>query len=227
MLRQVDRETVDLHGTVMLRAFIAEDEPAEFVAGVLGSPAPAEFPQMRELVRRGVRALPDLLNCLDDSRPTDLKIGGAGAFQFMFSEFGSEYDARLRKGTPIIKSLSNQQKQVALPYTVTVGDVCFALVGQITNRYLLPIRYQPTAELIVNSPAHTSKLAERTRKDWTGVTDQVLLASLLGDVESKNPDSCRGALTRLRFYFPSEYQKQKAGRLRSKIEAFEAEEKKR
>jgi len=44
--------------------------------------------------------------------------------------------------------------KIALPliYTVKVGDVCYAIIGQIVNRSLMAVRYQPSAGLVINSP---------------------------------------------------------------------------
>src|SRR5258708_2776057 len=55
-------------------AFIADNAPAKFEGGVLGVPAPSSPRQMRELVRRGVAALPILISHLDDRRPTRLAV---------------------------------------------------------------------------------------------------------------------------------------------------------
>src|SRR5262245_58561140 len=91
-LTQIDSQAAGLHSTAWVRTFIAEDKPAEFAGGVLGSTAPKTFPQMQELVRRGVSAMPSLIEHLDDKRPTKLTVGGdlfSGGF-FTFAYFGDE-----------------------------------------------------------------------------------------------------------------------------------------
>jgi hypothetical protein len=71
--------------------FMATDEEARFMAGVLGVPLPAIPPQMRELVRRGLTAfLPALIRHLDDRRPTRLTVGDSPIL--MNRAFGDEYD---------------------------------------------------------------------------------------------------------------------------------------
>jgi hypothetical protein len=127
-LTNIDAQAPGLHSTASVRAFIADNSPVEFAGGVIGSAAPKDFPQMKELVRRGVSSLPLLIKHLDDKRPTKLTVGGDF---FMFRYFSDEYDPM----TP-----ASRERRVALErsfdrkYTVRVGDVCYALIGQIVNR---------------------------------------------------------------------------------------------
>src|SRR5262245_55430573 len=66
-----------IDGGALYSTFIADDSPPKFMVGVLGVPPPTIAPQMRELVRRGVSALPALIRHLTDNRPTKLTVGGA------------------------------------------------------------------------------------------------------------------------------------------------------
>src|ERR1700728_1935281 len=107
-LALIDSQAPGIDSAVMYGGFIADDTPMEFQGGVLGFPPPQVPPQMRELVRRGMSALPALIAHLDDARPTKLAVGndedGAGPQQkhvvglnfFMFTVFSDEYDPRLR-----------------------------------------------------------------------------------------------------------------------------------
>jgi hypothetical protein len=65
----------------------------------------------------------------------------------------------VRDSKPVEKSFDGR-------YTVKVGDVCYVLIGQIVNRQLVAVRYQPTAGLIVNSPIEVPPLAEKVKNDW-------------------------------------------------------------
>lgn len=87
----IDAQAPGLHSTALVRTFIADNSPSEFGGGVIGSVAPKNFPQMTELVRRGVSSLPLLIKYLDDKRPTKLIVGGDF---FMFRYFGDEYDSK-------------------------------------------------------------------------------------------------------------------------------------
>lgn len=60
-LAQIDSPAPGLHGTASAIGFIAEDKPPRFDGGVLGSPAPKTSPQMRELARREITVLPQLI----------------------------------------------------------------------------------------------------------------------------------------------------------------------
>jgi hypothetical protein len=226
-------------------AFMAEDGPPRFEVGVLGPPAPSTPPAMRELVRRGLAALPDLLRHLDDARPTGLSVGGNdlatleqqqrqarnGPNQFMFMDElkSGEYDARIRTAPWLTcdGDCSGRGKEFSGPYVVKVGDICFVLVGQIVDRMLLAVRYQPTAILVINSPIETPDLARKTRQDWSGLTVADHRASLLADLRAAEEDefAASGALARLRFYYPDAYAAL-SGDDAKKRDAFEAEEKK-
>lgn len=220
-LVDIDAQAPGLHSTALVRTFIADNSPAEFGGGVIGSVAPKNFPQMTELVRRGVSSLPLLIKHLDDKRPTKLTVGGDF---FMFRYFSDEYDS---------KALASREGSVRLEktfdgkYTVRVGDVCYALIGQIVNRNLLPIRYQPSAGLVVNSPIEAPILLEEVKRDWADVDAKEHMASLLADARAGNDLwQYEPALRRLRFYYPDEYRQQAVGALKKKIRKFESDEKK-
>jgi hypothetical protein len=111
------------------------------------------------------------------------------------------------------------------PYLVKVGDVCFVLIGQIVNRNLTAVRYEPPGGLIVNSPIETPSLGERVRADWDNLDAQGHEASLLADIKaSPNMSYFRGGLAQLRFYYPNAYATL-SGEEAEKRDAFEIEEK--
>jgi hypothetical protein len=204
-LVNVDAETSGLHGTAFFNNFIAEDAPAKFEGGVLGSAAPKRFPQMVELVRRGAGSLRSLIEHLEDKRPTNLTVGGMlgspGGF-FTFQYFGDEYDPKV-KSSPRQEFAPFPRHSFDGRYTVRVGDVCYALIGQIVNRKLSAVRYQPSAILVLNSPIESPILIAQVKKDWGGIGYDGLLTSLLADARAGSST----ALQRLRFYYPEEYRK--------------------
>lgn len=223
-LAEIDSQTLGLHGTAAVFSFIAEDKPPKFGGGVLGSAAPTIPPPMRELARRGLEALPDLINHLDDKRPTKLTIGKDW---FMFRCYNDEYDPKTRPKQEQLYSHENLEKNFNGEYTVKVGDVCFSIIGQIVNRNLLPVRYQPTGGLIINSPIESPTLAERVKEDWSGIDIPGHKASLIADAKYGDYSWAFGsALVRLRFYYPNDYKHLKAGDLKKRITEFEADESK-
>jgi hypothetical protein len=221
-LSQIDSQAPGLHGTASFSGFIAEDKPPQFRVGILGSPAPKTPPQMRELARRGPAVLPQLIAHLDDKRPTKLKIGGEF---FMFSYFSDEYDPKDRPTKDSPRSREKLQRSFDGGYTVKVGDVCYALIGQIVNRSLNPVRYQPTGGLIINSPLEAPVLIERVKKDWGGLDVAAHKASLIADARSDDHVWAFGpALARLRFYYPEDYNRLKDGDLKKQIAGFETDD---
>jgi hypothetical protein len=245
-LTLIDSQSPGIYSAAVYEGFIADNTPGSFEMGVLGPPPPKVPPQMSELVRRGPLALPELIKHLDDGRPTKLEVGNQpsgnqiGVDAFMFMDFSDEYDPRVphwfdeaewkRGPWPMEKAFSGL-------YTVKVADVCYVLIGQIVNRHLLAVRYQPSGGLIVNSPIEAPSLAEKVKTDWGNTDAENLRQSLLEDIRATNQPKRIGApeytrrfvnpaLTRLRYYFPDTYAALKGDDLNKKKE-FEGQETKR
>jgi len=89
-------------------------------------------------------------------------------------------------------------------YRLRVGDFCYVIIGQIVNRQLNVIRYQPTAYIVVNSPVETPSLAAAVRTDWSGLNAEQHERSLIEDVEdSSERGFTSSAVVRLRLYYPA------------------------
>jgi hypothetical protein len=242
-LAQIDSQSPGIDSAAIYEGFIADNSPGTFDGGVLGVAPPKVPLQMSELVRRGPAALPELIKHVDDGRPTKLEVGSkpsgkqVGVDAFMFMYFSDEYDPRSphwftdeeRKNGP-----RPMEKTFHGLYTVRVGDVCFVLIGQIVNRSLLAVRYQPSGGLVVNSPVEAPVLAEKVRKDWGNADAETLRQSLLEDIHATNRPKqitqagyterfVNPALERLRFYFPDAYGALKGDDL-TKRRAFESQE---
>jgi hypothetical protein len=226
-LRYLDSIAVGLHPTAIATAFLANEDEPEFAGGILGSPAPHANPAMKRLVQLGVDAIPVLISHLDDNRPTKLKVGRQGPVTSKW--FAEEYDPRKRvKSNESAADLALDSKNTFGrsfndDYVVKVGDVCYVLIGQIVNRNLLAVRYQPSGCMVVNSPIESPDLAIRVKRDWDGLTKQEHVASLTFDLE--NSDGAwdgKPALTRLRYYYPATLANLRQGRLKEKIEEMEA-----
>ena len=222
-----------LDGTALFIAFMADNWIPRFNGGILGSATPKIPPQMRELVRRGLPALPLLIEHLDDDRPTRLSVVIDSIF--MWGYFSDEYDPRYG---PVPRKLCNpscmEKDLKAAPdaaspfkrtYVVRVGDICYVLVGQIVNRDLVAVRYQASGGLIINSPLEAPGLIERVKADWAGLDAPAHEASLLADIRTLDQVWQFGpAFARLRFYYPVAYAALRDDDLR-KREAFETDEK--
>lgn len=213
-LTQMDSQSPGINSAAIYEGFIADNTPVSFQVGVLGASPPKVPPQMRELVRRGSVALPELIKHLDDKRLTELEVGNkpsgsqVGVDAFMFMYFSDEYDPRVPGSEREARSM---EKAFDGRYTVKVADVCYVLIGQIVNRRLLAVRYQPSGGLIVNSPIEAPVLVQEVRDDWGDADSETLLQSLLQDIHARNYPKRIGdrfvnpALERLRFYFPDTY----------------------
>jgi hypothetical protein len=227
-LTRLKAETPGIDSRGVFFSFFAKDDAPQFGAGLLPVEEPQVPEQMRELVRRGVDALPSLLAHLDDKRPTGISIQQVSPLPgFGGNLFWDEYDPRDRSsaGEPCMADFKCEG--FVDTYTIKVGDVCEVLIGQIVNRNLFAVRYQPTLILIVNSPVVAPSLAKRIRKDWGGLDAKAHEASLLSDLHSADDaDGWAGyanALLRLQYYYPQTYAAL-SGKDLEKRNAFEAEE---
>jgi hypothetical protein len=197
-LTEISEEGVGFHSTAWASGFIAEDNDAGFGGGVLGSKKPVVAPPMRELVRRGVGALPELIKHLSDARKTKLTCRG-----MMWMSYGTEYDPRRRGETFADDDVSSRNVPIGGgPYDVCVGDLCYVAVGQIVNRHLSALRYQPTGGMVVNSPVVSPSIAQAVKRDWAALTEAQHRESLIADALNTTPYTDWGAWRRLRFYYP-------------------------
>lgn len=191
--------------------------------GQLRIPASCENASVSAIMHFGPAALPALLHHLDDKRTTKLVVGKDMTNESFGGQFfADEYDAR-HETWPRIRcgddTHCEKKRSFDKPYTVKVGDVCFVLIGQIVNRPLNAVRYQPSAIVMVNSPIESPALADRVRADWAGINAEGVRNSLLHDLhiaklgnasdaerESQMLEHIHsGALVRLRYYFPETY----------------------
>jgi hypothetical protein len=203
---------------------------------------------LRSLVEIGPDALPFLLEALEDKTPTKLTIVRFWEL-FGTTYFGTELggnplnpverrvlpnhpfpqlEVRLYPGKTAQESEENEDDFEG-SYTLKVGDICFAALGQIVGRPYDAVRYQPTAIVIINSPLERKVLRERVRAIWSSNDPaQKLLDSLLLDYATEgifNGKSLDGwsqgsnfqvqAALRLLYYFRQETAPLIAARLRS------------
>jgi hypothetical protein len=192
------------------------------------SPPRAKPPILTEIVRRGARIIPALLDHLSDSRPTLLLLdskrlglnGGTG-------KFTDVYDYRFGPEGPRPAGVNSDERlrpRGVWPYRVAVGDLCFVALGRIVNRRLYVagpdfgngMVYEGMFELDINSPIRCPALAAAARTDWGGVTDEGLARALRGDALAENrpglgsgpaarfepPVDRTGGLVRLLYYDP-------------------------
>jgi hypothetical protein len=170
---------------------------------LLGGPPPASSDIVRDLVKRGATAIPELIKHLDDKRPTKITIKHEGFFGGMFFPDEYDYNQRTTKEPPAGVNRRNRDGGDGDSHTVTVGDLCFVALGQIVNRHFSAVRYQPTACIMINSPTRSEALRSAIKKEWGTLTPEQHKASLIRDFrEPDHQERRRGACVRLAYFYP-------------------------
>ena len=103
---------------------------------ILGDHRLGQAAPMEELVRLGPSAIQALLAALTDARPTALVIRSEGFLQGLSMDLDGD--------------LSFDDGGI-LPYTVTVGDVAFTALSEITGRGYAAVRYVPSGLVGITS----------------------------------------------------------------------------
>ena len=208
-LAEVDEAGIGFSPSVTGQQFLPVAQAHEQGMLLLGQAPPRRSPVLTGIVEAGVVAVPVLLDCLDDARPTKLSPMKA----MMWSAADDEYDFNRRTGpSPAGVNRSAASPQAPVEHHVTVGDLCFGALGQIVNRGFSAVRYQPTGGLMINSPPGSKPLRDAIRAEWGGLAsaahqgpsaERWLRVSLARDFEQPDHEYRRtGAATRLGYYFP-------------------------
>jgi sugar lactone lactonase YvrE len=141
-----------------------------------------------DLVKIGPRAIPFLLQALDDKTPTKLQIKPEGFLNYL----GFPHDGG--------------------PYTVRVGDVCYVILGQILGANHQVVGYMPTATVIISSPMEDPMEVKSLRRTWMSDNParhlhRTLLKKYQTGLEIGPSDGTElqiEATMRLLYYFPRE-----------------------
>lgn len=161
--------------------------------------------QLVRLVELGPAALPTLLNHLDDKTETKLVIKHSELMGVMWhdTEIPAPEDAKdeiqaIQNAGIKPRDLGASTDHIS-EHHVTTGDVCFVIIGMITNRSYNAVRYQMTACQVINSPTSSPEIAKAVRDMWREPdASQALHERLMRDLARDDP----GAATRLLYYFP-------------------------
>lgn len=169
---------------------------------LLGRPAPAPSGALRSLVELGAPAVPALVACLADARPTRL----APVQGLEWTGFADEYDINRRTDAePPAGAIASGDAGIprTVPYQVTVGDLCFVALGQIVNRAFNAVRYQASGGMVISSPSRSPALRQLVEAGLRGFSAERHRAGLVRDFrEPDGPVRREGAALRLAFYFP-------------------------
>ena len=230
-LAEIDSPDFGLSASMSGTAFapIAGSEQAGVM--VLGNHGLKRSEPLVELVKLGPRALPFLVQSIDDRTPTKLTMKLEGILSWMGFSAEAGYNPaipRERKAVAALPADEHSLGEARNSHAVTVGDVCFVAIGQITGRGYEAVRYQPTGGLVVNSPTETPQLAKAVREIWSGDNPtKLLLNTLLTDYSMRGVHDGTSfdhwsigegyqsaAAMRLLYYFPRETAPLIARRLR-------------
>ncbi|MGC4045250.1 MAG: hypothetical protein QM758_15770 [Armatimonas sp.] len=237
-LARIDRRDFGLPPSLREKAFapVTGSESVDRIA-VAGHDQQHVAPLV-ELVCIGPRALPFLLESLEDTTPTRLIVMLGGMLTGI--DFSNEMWGNLANGReqkilslkPVRESNRPFVKEPLDSHTVTIGDVCFIIVGQIVGRQYLAVRGQPSSGVVINSPTRDPSIVQAVRAIWTSDDPtQHILDSLLLDYATrgihhggKNESFDNWyvgstpqipAVMRLLYYFPRQMAPIAAQRLRS------------
>lgn len=164
---------------------------------------PASADILRDLVKRGAEAAPHLVAHLDDNRPTKFTIGrlevrGHTGGRYFNDEY--DYNSRTVKEPPA--EVNRNLRHDFVSHTLTVGDLCFTVLGEIVNRNFTVLRPQPTGFIVVNSPTHSDALRKAIKNEWGNLTPESHKQSLIRDLLEPDREERRtGACLRLGYYY--------------------------
>jgi ankyrin repeat protein len=168
---------------------------------LLGGSAPTPSNALQDLVKHGAAAVPQLIAHLDDTRTTRITVKHDSAIGGMC--FRDEYDWNRRTTKQIPGGVNRDRSEDRSSHTVTVGDLCFVALGQIVNRRFAAVRYQPTANIMINSPTSSVGLRKAIKKEWGTLTSTGHKESLVRDfLEPDHEYRCTEAALRLGYYYP-------------------------
>jgi ankyrin repeat protein len=188
----LDRQDTGYSGSVTGSAFLPLGQ-SEMHTMLFGQRPHASSDTLKSLVKLGTRALPTLLEHLNDDRPTKIILTHQGDLGGMF--IAQDEDEGAKNGHPRF----GEEKH----YTIMVGDLCYVAIGQIVNRNYWAVRYQPTAIFLVTSVPKSKKLREDIAKEWGNLTPDKHRDLLARDLDSGYEDVRNGASLRLAYYYPA------------------------
>lgn len=192
-LTKLDRQDTGYSGSVTGSAFFPLGQ-SETHTILFGQEAHASSDALKSLVKLGTRALPALLEHLNDDRPTKIVLTHQIGFGGMF--IGQDEDKEAKK--------EHHRFGEEIRYTVMVGDLCYVAIGQIVNRNYWAVRYQPTAIIYVTSVPKSKKLREEVTEEWKDLTPDKHRDSLVCDLlDTKHEYVRNGASLRLAYYYPA------------------------
>ncbi|WP_088252208.1 HEAT repeat domain-containing protein [Fimbriiglobus ruber] len=231
-LAKVGQPGHGLSASMSGHAFAPLPDQTRWGGGILPNQGFKSSDAFRDLVAMGPTALPFLLEALDDKTSTKMKVRTSSGIMGVGGDFrGNPLNSKESRAiaTEFAETESEKDSGLIRTYTVKVGDVCFAVIGQIVGRSYQVVQYIPSDIFSINSPTATPAMRTRLRAAWSGADPaRALLDSLLIDYATEGKFNGRSldgwdkgssyqieAVVRLLYYFPDEMAPVVAARLRS------------
>jgi hypothetical protein len=192
---------------------------------------------IRGILNFGPQAIPTLLDGLDATSPTQVRVstGEGQIVVFARTVFGNPINPREASILGLTRdcyiwppdTAANAVDSQIESYTLRHGDLCFVLLGQIVNRDYQCITNAGMFNSVVCSCAYDEELRQKIRAIWSSENPrQLLFESLMLDFSTRCVLQGRsldgwdvgellqvGATQRLLHYFPEESRTVVAGRL--------------
>lgn len=155
------------------------------------------------LIRLGTDAIPALVAHLDDKRPTEI-----GPFSVRCFQKSLDWNTKSRSDIPLWEETSFVAPEPQSPardgYHLTVGDLCYEVLGQIVNRdYDCVIWLSMNYDIDISSPGQSSLMRDHLKKTWGTLSRERHRQSLVSDFQlADSPRRRQGAYCRLAFYYP-------------------------
>lgn len=186
--------------------FLPVDRTGQPSAGFAPRETSALAETMRAIVQQGVAAVPDLLEHLDDRRPTRIALDSEEMIGNPWIPKRCDFNCRTEP-QPTPQPGEEEQSYTPplcgkrIPHTLTVGDLCFAALGQVVNRNYAVL--ESVSAAVAWSPTSSTAVRHYVRRRWQGLTPAKHRGSLVADFYAADSLERRiGACKRLAYYYP-------------------------
>jgi len=136
------------------------------------------------LIEQGPRIVPTLCRSIHDQTATQFIIPPAQGFRRVFrSTLYDRYSSVIPN--PEAKQWSDQLESefIRKPYRLTIGDICFFILGRIVNRNFFPYHWVVMTGAYVGAPSLVPQLGANAISEWGAATPEKIRISLIQDVE--------------------------------------------
>src|SRR5262245_29339098 len=150
-LQKLDTQDTGYSGSVSGASFLPLGHRSDSVLLLSPATPSGKSDVMLSLAKLGSKAVPALLDNLDDDRKTKIVIKSIFDFCGIAKDEGEKAEDEEKKGKGKEPFASPKQ------YTLRVGDLCYVALGQIVNRNYTAVQYIPSGNISITSIPHSKK----------------------------------------------------------------------